>query len=261
MGAPQPYGTEYNRSVPDAGTLQSIVNTPSSPAGTGVSTDPRPPALPTLGRIFVVKLSMAKLSESILGAACNIVKSELESLFKDRNGRLTGVFSVARGEPDGATPAGTKDFALYLLTKSDLEKARSVLKTYFPSASAAGLEKAFKDVVAQINAEGGATARSGATSVAFVAMDLYAAEAGEVPESEKDSLDRKKRVGIYLAGMMLHELGHSMGAGHDTGIMAPKEEIKTTGVPELHFSFNSKNQILRAFAPQRDTRPRPPARK
>jgi len=258
---PHPYGTRLNRSVPDAGTSSSIVMTPRSPAG--CTTSPCLPPLSTLGRIFVVKSSMTKLDDSIIDDACNIVKSELESLFKNGKGQLTGLFSVIRGEPDGVPPAGAKDFALYLITKSDSAKARRILERYLTNASPAGIDKAFKGVVSQLDAEGGAAATAGATQhVAFVALDLFAEEAGGVPESEQESSDRKSRVGIYLAGMMLHELAHCMGAGHDTGIMAPKEEIETSGVPALlHFSPKSKSEILRAFAPPKNSTLGSPSRK
>jgi hypothetical protein len=243
-----PLGTDTNQPSSDAGTTANTQHSPNVPAGCGsgpcTGTAPAPQA------VYVVKASMTKMDDSIIDSACNLTKTELDSVFTDEKKRITTrVFTVKRGTSGGT---GSGDYTLFLLRKSDTDTVWPKLKQYLPGTAAGSIENARDSVVSQLKKEGGAAIQGG--NVCFVALDLYEADSSTVPtipgeEDSDDADDTKVRTGIYLAGMMLHELGHCMGANHDTGIMAEKEDMTTTGVPKpLHYSPHSRKQIQATFA-------------
>jgi hypothetical protein len=201
---------------------------------------------------------MTKLDSSVIDDACSVVKSELESVFKDSKGKLTGLFEVMRQLPEGAGQLGGTDFALFLLKSGDAAKVPSILAEH-TDLSSGSLNKAVIAVKAQLLKRGGACVTKAVTQhVSFVALDLFEQEGGLVPESEEEAAARQKRVAAYLGEMMLHELGHAMGAEHDSGIMQANEDISTTQMPvSPHFSSKSKDQIRRTFTNLQRSKPGP----
>jgi hypothetical protein len=242
-----PLGTDTNQPPSDAGTTANTRHSPNVPAGCG--SGPCTLTAPAQQAIYVVKASITKMDDSIIDSACNLTKTELDSVFTDEKKRITTrIFTVKRGTSGGQ---GSGDYTLFLLRKSDTDSVLPKLNKYLPDAAAGSVAKASDSVVSQLNKEGGAAIQGG--NVCFVALDLYEADSSSVPtvpgDEGDDEDDTKVRTGIYLAGMMLHELGHCMGASHDTGIMAEKEVMTTTGVPKpLRYSPTSRKQIQATFA-------------
>lgn len=209
----------------------------------------RAPADPQF-RVTVVELGMNRLSEVAREAARKAIDKELDRVAAtSKKEKVKPGFDVKRAKSlsaDEAKAFGSTDFVVYLIPSRDVDLVMKRVKMHL-DIPASHEEKVLAAVTKQLSSEGGANVEFKGKSVSFVATDLFDAEMGRVPgETDDERTDREARVGQQMAELMLHELGHGMGAGHDKAIMAEgvAMEFGEDAAPE-QFTDKSRKQIVK----------------
>ncbi len=143
---------------------------------------------------------------------------------------------------DETKALGSTEFVVYLVSKNDINKAMKHTKAHL-SIARNQEEKTRKDLEDQFKKEGGATVRLDKKSVQFVVVEKYEQLLPSGPSSGDTKM--QKHAGEQMAEMILHELGHGMGAEHkDGGLMKENLDISTdVDVPKKHYTEASRKKM------------------
>jgi hypothetical protein len=208
----------------------------------------RAPADPQF-RVTIVELGMSRLSEKAREAARKTIDAELDRVAAtSKKDKVKPGFDVKRTKSLGADEAkafGSTDFVVYLIPSRDPDLVLKRVKMHLDIPESHE-QKVLDAVTKQLASEGGANVEYKGKSVSFVATDLFDKEMGRVPgETEDERAAREERVGQQMAELMLHELGHGMGAEHDKEIMAKSVSMDFGEDAEAeHFTEKSRKQIV-----------------
>jgi hypothetical protein len=228
--------------------LTHVVQQEGKPRTVKRKKKPTAPGVQPALQIVIVEIGLSRLNDIALRAIQQTITDELKGVTKtSKKSKVSAGFKVDPRNSLSAAEAkefGETDFVVYLVRKSEsAENLLDLAKRHLSVEK--NQEKTLIDgIMAQMKKEGGATAKLGKRSVSFVAVDLLEREmAGPYDESER--AERAHKVGVKLAALMLHELGHAMGAEHDKGLMSPNLDL-TIDKPDddLHFTKKSKGQII-----------------
>lgn len=195
-------------------------------------------------RVILVPIGMNRLNDQVLTSARTTVDTELDSV--SATSRRRGVkagFNVEQRTSLSAQEArslAATDFVVYLV-RSGNSRLLELTKRHV-QFDAEHDERVERSIANQIATEGGVNIAVGRQNVSFVAVDLFERELGG-PLNDDERLEQSRSVGEQMAEVILHEVGHGLGASHDQQIMAPTIDV-TPGSPPEHFSRRSKRQIV-----------------
>lgn len=205
-------------------------------------------------RAIVVEEGLDRLTDRVRDQARSGIEAELKSLTaSSRDPKVKGGFEVvwrlSSMRPGESKALAPPDFVVYLMPWSDEGLVPDLLKRHV-ALSGRDETRAVDAIDVMLKREGGATYPGGKEHVSFVAVDTFEREAMRGPgTSDDDAARNETRVGAYLAVLILHELGHAMGASHDkTGIMREVLTITLDMPDDPYFSGKSRGQILDTLA-------------
>jgi hypothetical protein len=135
-----------------------------------------------------------------------------------------------------------------VIPRRDTPATLALIRKYVPVAK--GDEKAMMEKVnAPLNAEGGVNVKLGVRNVSFVVADVYSGMLGG-PMDNDEASRAADYAGEKLGELILHELGHGMGAKHGPGLMTAKADLSVNfDAPSAvqHFSPASRVEILKTL--------------
>ena len=205
----------------------------------------RRPAPPPVLRILMVPGNATGLSSTARTTAIQTMRAELA-----RVTRASSVAAVRRGvrvEEAASAPSGHDEHTLvvYFVNGPDGDLALRLAQRHITIP--AGQQNELRTHMArQLAASGGATMTIDGRSVCFVATTTFEAVQSSTTQHlrGRERTQMERAIGLRMAEIALHEVGHALGAGHEAeGLMVGVRQTELTRPRAERFSGESAADI------------------
>lgn len=199
-------------------------------------------------QVTLIEFGLMRLVKTTLEAARRCVDVEMDAVAAaSKEPKVRAGFDVISGKLISAErirELGPTEFIVCLMPNSDTKAAFSLVRKHFVIPNEKK-DSTLAGVAAQMKVDGGVNVRVAGKSVSIAAVNRYAAEVSG-PMSDREREETSAKAGKMPAELILHELGHAMGAVHGKGLMS-SPLVQAMDQPVQHFSLKSRREILKTL--------------